>query len=94
MWLIWILLQYEIQVIKLGHLTLFFFTCLRKGKRGEEPPPKETKRGPLIIEPEIFILVGNNFTFSMILDQLIIHPYCINVFHSKLCRSKVKKLCH
>ena len=46
MWLIWILLQYEIQVIKLGHLTLFFFTCLRKGKRGEEPPPKETKRGP------------------------------------------------
>lgn len=39
------LLQSEIPVIKLGHLTPFF-TCLRKGKRGEEPPPKETKRGP------------------------------------------------
>lgn len=39
------LLQSEIPVIKLGHLTPFF-TCLRKGKRGKEPPPKETKRGP------------------------------------------------
>lgn len=31
---------------QIGPSNPFFFTCLRKGKRGEEPPPKETKRGP------------------------------------------------